>query len=154
MQQFLSDPELEWLNLETHCLPLAIAKKTLDENRLKNAQKTMNHTSPSFEVGDRVYFKNKQPEKLNLKWSARYGIVCIKHKGHYLHIENHATGKTSSCNIKDVVHNPPVEPWNIDTQFDRAAKSIIILQICQSSPLALIDYHKKKKKEKRRIYIY
>ena len=36
-------------------------------------------------------------------------FACIEHKGHYLHIENQATGKTSSCNIKDVVLEPPVK---------------------------------------------
>ena len=33
MQCFLGDPDSDRLNLETHRLTLAIAKKTLDENR-------------------------------------------------------------------------------------------------------------------------
>ena len=33
MQHFLGDPDFGLLNLETHRLELAIAKKTLDENR-------------------------------------------------------------------------------------------------------------------------
>ena len=37
------------LNLETHRLALAIAKKTLDEDRFKMAQKTMDYTPPSFQ---------------------------------------------------------------------------------------------------------
>ena len=41
MQHFLGDPASSMLNLETHRLALAIAKKTLDENRFKTAQKTM-----------------------------------------------------------------------------------------------------------------
>ena len=41
MQHFLRDPYSGMLNLETHRLALAIAKKTLDENRFKTAQKTM-----------------------------------------------------------------------------------------------------------------
>ena len=41
MQHFLGDPASRMLNLETHRLALAIAKKTLDENRFKTAQKTM-----------------------------------------------------------------------------------------------------------------
>ena len=41
MQHFLGDPDSSMLNLETHRLALAIAKKTLDESRLKTAQKTM-----------------------------------------------------------------------------------------------------------------
>ena len=39
MQCFLGDSESGRLNLETHQLTLAIAKKTLDENHFKNAQK-------------------------------------------------------------------------------------------------------------------
>ena len=41
MQHFLGDPDSSILNLETHRLALAIAKKTLDENRFKTAQKNM-----------------------------------------------------------------------------------------------------------------
>ena len=41
MQCFLGDPDSGMLNLETHRLALAIAKKTLDENRFKMVQKTM-----------------------------------------------------------------------------------------------------------------
>ena len=63
MQQFVSDPESGHLDLESHCLALAIAKETLDENRLKHAQKATNHAPPYFKVGDRTYFKNKQPGK-------------------------------------------------------------------------------------------
>ena len=115
MQWFLSDPESGWLNLEMHYLALATAKKTLDENRFKNAQKTMDHTPPSFQVGNRVYFKNKQPRKWDLKQRARYRIVCIKCNRHYLHIENQARGKIQSCNSKDVVPKTPsqaMEHWH------------------------------------------
>ena len=41
MQCFLGDPDSGMLNLEAQRLALAIAKKTLDENRFKTAQKTM-----------------------------------------------------------------------------------------------------------------
>ena len=41
MQHFLGDPDSGMLNLETHRLALAIAKKTLDENRLTATQKTL-----------------------------------------------------------------------------------------------------------------
>ena len=41
MQCFLGDPDSALLSLETHRLALVIAKKTLDENRFKTAQKTM-----------------------------------------------------------------------------------------------------------------
>ena len=63
------------LNLEVHRLTLAIAKKVLDENHFKTAQKTMHRTPPSFKIGDRVYFKNKQPGKWDLKWPPGYRIV-------------------------------------------------------------------------------
>ena len=124
MQCFLGDPESQSLNLETHQLALAIAKKTFDENSFKNAQKTTDRKPPSFQLGDRVYFKNKQPGKWDLKWRPRYRIVPIECNGHYLQIENQATGKIRSCNIQDVVHEPPIEFWNIDTQFGRTGKYI------------------------------
>ena len=74
MQCFLGDPDSEMLNLEAHRLALAITKKTLDENCFKTAQKTMDRQPPSFKIGDRVYFKNKQPGKWDLKWRLIYRI--------------------------------------------------------------------------------
>ena len=103
------------LNLEAHRLALAIAKKTLDENRFKTAQKTMDLAPPSFKIGDRDYFKNKQPHKWHLKWKPEYRIVHIEHNGHFLHVENQATRKIQSCNMKDVLLELPTEFWNIDT---------------------------------------
>ena len=47
-----------------------------------------------------------------------------EHDGHFLHIENQATGKVCSYNVKDVVLEPPVEFWDIDTQFSRAGKYV------------------------------
>ena len=78
MQCFLGDPDLGKLHLETHRLALAIAKKTLDENRFLTTQKTTSRTNPNFQIGDRVYFKNKQPGKWDLKWRPRYWIVRIE----------------------------------------------------------------------------
>ena len=49
------------LNLETHRLALAIAKKKLDGNRFTATQKTMAWDKRAYQVGDHVYFKNKQP---------------------------------------------------------------------------------------------
>ena len=92
MQPFLGDPDSGMLNLEVHQLALAIAKKTLDENCFKTAQKTMDRTPPSFKIGDRVYFKNKQPGIWDLKWRPGYRIVQIELDRHFLHIENQATG--------------------------------------------------------------
>ena len=82
------------LHLETQRLALAIAKKTLDENRFTAAQKTVSRDNPTFQIGDHVYFKNKQPGKWDLKWRPGYRIVPIECNGHYIHIENQATGKT------------------------------------------------------------
>ena len=61
MQCFLRDPDSGKLHLEKHRLALAIAKKTLDEKRFTATQKTISRDNPAFQVGDRVYFKNKQP---------------------------------------------------------------------------------------------
>ena len=91
MQQFLGDPDSRMLNLEAHRLTLAIAKKTLDKNCFKAAHKTMDRTPPTFIIRDRVYFKNKQPGKWDLKWQPGYRIVQIEHDRHFLHIENQAT---------------------------------------------------------------
>ena len=63
MQRFLGDPDSRLLNIEAHQLALAIAKKTLDENHFRTAQKTTNREAPSFKIGDIVYSKNKQPGK-------------------------------------------------------------------------------------------
>ena len=103
MQWFLGWSRI-WtcLDLKSHCLALAIAKKNLDENRFKHAQNWQQTvTPPNFKVGDRVYFKNKQPGKWDLKWRAGYRIVCIEHNRHYLHIENQATGKSRTLQCQD-----------------------------------------------------
>ena len=94
MQHFLGDPDSCKLHLEMHRIALAIAKKTPDENRFTATQKTLARDSPTFQVGDPVYIKNKQPGKWDLKWRPRYWIVRIEHNGHFIHIGNQATGKT------------------------------------------------------------
>ena len=66
MQQFLGHPESGLLNLEAHCLALATARKTLDENCFKTVQKTTDMEPPSSKIGDRVYLKIKQPGKWDL----------------------------------------------------------------------------------------
>ena len=129
MQCFLGDSDCGMLNLETHGLALAIAKKPLDENRFKMAQRTMDCTPPSLKIGDRVYFKNKQPGKWDLKWMPGYRIVHIELNRHFVHIENQATRKIQSCNVKHVILEPPIEFWNIDTQFGRAGDTSTTLQI-------------------------
>ena len=124
MQHFVGDPDSGMLNLETHRLALAIAKKTLDEIRFKTAQKIMAWKNPAVQVGDCVYFKNKQPGKWDLKRRPRYRIVHIEHNGHFIHIKNQATWKIRSCNMTDIILEPPIEFWNIDTQFSRAGRYI------------------------------
>ena len=57
MQQFLGDPDSGCLDLKSLCLALATAKKTLDTNEFKHAQKMTNCTPPNFKVGHRVFFK-------------------------------------------------------------------------------------------------
>ena len=123
MQQFLGDPDSGMLNLEAHRLALAIAK-TLDKNHFMTAQKTTDRQPPSFQIGDRLYFKNKQPGKWDLKWRPEYKIVQIECNGHFLHIENQATWKVWSYNVKDVVLEAPIEFWNINTQFGRAWRCV------------------------------
>ena len=71
MQHFLGDPDSGKLNMETHRLALAITKKTLDENRFKMGQKTMERKPPSFKIGDHMYFKHKQPQQMGLKMEAQ-----------------------------------------------------------------------------------
>ena len=61
---------------------------------------------------------------MELKWRPGYRIVQIEHDEHFLHIENQATGKVRSCNVKDIVLEQHDEFWNIDTQFGRAGKFI------------------------------
>ena len=78
MQHFLRDPDSGKLHLEIHRLALAIAKKTLDENRFTATNKTISRDNPAFQVRDHVYFKNKQPGKCDLKWRDSYWIVSIE----------------------------------------------------------------------------
>ena len=96
----------------------------MEENRFNYAQKMTNHTALNFKLGDRVFFENKQPCKWDMNWKAGYRIVRIEHNGHYLYLENQATGKTRPCNIKDVIHKLLVELWNADKTFGRAGKLI------------------------------
>ena len=62
IQQFLGDPDSGMLSFEAHRLTLAIAKKTLDNNHFKTAQKTMERTPSSFKIGDSIYLKNNVPQ--------------------------------------------------------------------------------------------
>ena len=98
MQQFLGDPESWLLILEAHHLVLAIAKKTLDENHFRAAQKTTDSEPPSFTI---------------------LSVMEITYISKIRLLE-----KTRSCNVKDVVLKPPVELSNINMQFGRAGRYI------------------------------
>ena len=111
------------LDLKSHHLALSIAKKTLDENRFKHAQKTTDHTHLIIKLVTE-YILNQATWKWHLKWRACYRILHIECNGHYVDIENQATGKTRPCNVKDIVHELPVELWNVSTKFGRAGKFI------------------------------
>ena len=91
MQHFLGDPDSGKLNLETHRLTLAIAKKTLDKKQIHSYSK--DSSKKAFQIGDHIYFENKQPSKWDLRWRPGYRIVHIECNGHFIHIENQATGK-------------------------------------------------------------
>ena len=138
MQCFLGDPESGLLNLEAHWLALAIVKKTLNENLFGTACKTMDREPPSLKIGNRVYFKNKQPGKWDLKWRPGYRIVHIECDRHCLHIEHQVTGKTRSCNIKDVVLEPTVEFWHIYKQFSRVGNLYYSNQYWMPTPPAFL----------------
>ena len=71
MQCFLGDPDSGKLQLETHRLALAIAKKMLDENRFTATQKTVSRDNPAFQVRDHVYFKNKQTRQMGFEVETR-----------------------------------------------------------------------------------
>ena len=50
MQHFLGDPDSGKLNLETHRLALAIAKKTLDETDLQLLKRCWQETNQLFKL--------------------------------------------------------------------------------------------------------
>ena len=68
--------------------------------------------------------KTNSTSKWDLRWRPGYGIVHIECNGHFLHNENQATGKVHSCSVKDIILEPPMEFWNIDTQFSTAGRYI------------------------------
>ena len=107
------------------------------KNRFTATQKTLARDQPAFQIEDHLYFKNKQPGKWDLKWRPGYGIVHIEHNGHCIHIENQATGKIQSRNIEDIILEPPIKIWNIDTQF--ACASCYINHPANLPTIQLVD---------------
>ena len=69
MQRFLGDPESGLLHLEAHHLAQAIAKKTLDEDHFRTAQKTTNREAPSFQIGD-SFLQEQAVRKMGLEMEA------------------------------------------------------------------------------------
>ena len=134
MQQVLGDPESGHLDLKSHSLAFAIAKKTLDENRFKHAQKTTNCTPPNFKIGDGVYFKNKQPGKWHLKWRSSYRIVCIECKGYYLYIENQATEKRDPAMSRMLCTNHQLSCGMLIQNLAELENLLMIQQISPLSP--------------------
>ena len=124
MQCFLGDPDSGKLNLETHRLALVIAKKTLYENRFTATQKTLARENQLFKLQIVSTSRINNPGKWDLKWRPGYRIVHIEHNRHFIHIQNQATGKILSCNVKDIILEPPIKFWNIETQFSRAIHCI------------------------------
>ena len=61
---------------------------------------------------------------MGFKVETCYQIVRIECNGHFIHIENQATGKTRSCNVSDIILEPPVKFWNVNTQFSQASHYI------------------------------
>ena len=90
---------------------------TTDSSRQKRQQTEQNQDLKL----ETEYTKKKPPGKWDLKWRAGYRIIWIEHEGRYLHIENQATGKIRSCNVKDVVLEPVHELWNVNLEFGRAS---------------------------------
>ena len=89
------------------------------------AQKTMERKPPSFKIGDGMCTsKTNSPANGTSNGRPRYRFVHIEcNNGHFLHIENQATGKDMLLqHEKDIILEPPIEFWNIDTQFSRAGK--------------------------------
>ena len=108
IQWFLGDPFYGLVNLEVHCLALAIAKSS----RWK------------FKIGDRVYFKNKTARKMGLEMEA-WILNCLYWVWWALHShQKSGNQKTRPCNVKDIALEPPAELCNIDMQFGRAGKFI------------------------------
>ena len=115
-----------FLNLEAHHLALAIAKKTLDENHSRTAQKSMDRETSILQNRQQSPFQKQTTRKmgsqagdldtglfiLSMQWtlpthwkSSYWKNKVVQHQGH-------------------VVLEPPVEFWNINTQFSRAGKCI------------------------------
>ena len=74
MQHFLEDPDSGILNLETHRLALAIAKKTLDENRFQNIkliQKNHGKKTPILQNWRSCVLQKQTIQQMGLKMEAQ-----------------------------------------------------------------------------------
>ena len=88
----LGDPTSEMINLEAHRLTLAIAKKTLDENCFKTAQKTTDRQPPSRLV---TWYNSKtsNPASRTSSGDQVTELSELSVMDTFLHIENQATAK-------------------------------------------------------------
>ena len=59
----------------------------------------------AFQIGDRVYFRKKQPGKWDLKWRPRYRIVCTEHDRHFIHTENRPLEKYELAKLQTSSQN-------------------------------------------------
>ena len=91
------------------------------DSSLQKRQQTEQNQDSKLEI---EYTSKTTPGKWDLKWRAGYRIVRIECEGRYLHIENQATGKIRSCNIKDIVLESIHELWSVNPEFGRASKFI------------------------------
>ena len=133
MQHFSGDPDSGKLNLETHRLALAITKNTLDENRFTATQKMLARDKPAFQIGDHVYFKNKQPGKWDLKWRPGYRIGYRVQWTFHPHREpGHRENMILQCHR----HHPRAHSSRmLILSLAELATILIILQICPSIQL-------------------
>ena len=69
-------------------------------------------TPPNFNVLTE-YTLQQATWQIGPKVESCYRIVHTECNGHFLHIENQATGQTRPCNVRDVVHELPVTLWNV-----------------------------------------
>ena len=68
----------------------------------------MDREPPSFQLGDKVILKiNKQENGISS--GDLDTVLFILSITDHLHIENQATGKKRSYNIKEIVFEPPME---------------------------------------------
>ena len=100
------------------------SKEDLGWKEIQNSSKDHGLNTTILQNWRQSLLPEQTTQQMDLKWRPEYRIVHIEHDRHFLHIENQATRKVCSCNVKDVILEPCIEFWNIDTQFGRAGRYI------------------------------